>query len=269
MSLYICLGIFSQGIEFYPESKFKSNCIWCHGQGQNIVYFVSGRPPLQQICTWCNGSGKTLNEYYYRNCGAAAGRLCKALDYICSKEYYKAYLIYFDLYKNRHLHNIAAEAAYWLGVSYELGFDIQQDTKLAYEYYEYAKNNNFQLAIQAIDRISRNGFYEANETNRVNFISNYINYLKLQNYGYQMMQDSYSEIDNMINETNKEIRDIRKNETKGCTYCNGTGHYSNPNERYFSSGTYRCQNCGKMQSYSYHHSCTCKKCGGTGSVKRW
>ena len=83
------------------------------------------------------------------------------------------------------------------------------------------------------------------------------------------MQDSYSEIDNMINETNKEIRDIRKNETTGCTYCNGTGHYSNPNERYFSSGTYRCQNCGKMQSYSYHHSCTCKKCGGTGSIKRW
>ena len=67
----------------------------------------------------------------------------------------------------------------------------------------------------------------------------------------------------------REINDIRKNETTGCIYCNGTGRYSNPNERHFSSGTYRCQNCGQKQSYSSHHSCVCKKCGGKGSVKRW
>lgn len=259
----------SQEIDFYPENMLHTNCIWCSGQGRTILYFVSGRPPLEQLCTSCCGTGKVLSQYYYGNCGKAKGALIKAIGYASQKEYYKAYSIYFDLYQNKHLHNCGAKAAYWLGVSYELGFDIKQNTELAYQYYDYAKRYNFQLAYAAIDRISRNGYYAANETNRRNFFENYSRYLDMQILGNQMMLDSYREIDNKINETNREINDIRKNETTGCIYCNGTGRYSNPNERHFSSGTYRCQNCGQKQSYSSHHSCVCKKCGGKGSVKRW
>lgn len=269
MLMTFSMDVFPQNETFYPERMVVQPCVGCQGRGSNTIFFVSGRPPLPSICSYCSGSGKAFSSYYYHNCGSALGQIARGTNAIRQRNYQEAYRLFSHVYNNLNVHNKGAEAAFWVGTCYELGIGVYPDKNKAYEFYEYSKNNHCNLAAFAIDRIRRDGFYEADETSRKNFIAQYDRYQYFQYVGNQMMNESNREIDRMINETNKEIREIRKNEKMGCIYCNGTGHYSNPNQKYFSEGYYTCANCGERQSYSRRHSCVCKKCRGKGEVNRW
>lgn len=269
MFVLISMNIFSQNSDFYPESMLTTPCVSCQGTGTNIYYYPSRRPPMIIKCIYCSGSGKTYSGYYYNNCGGAAGLILRGTDYLMQNRYQEAYQLFKVVYDNKNLHNKGAEAAFWVGTCLELGFGVRQNKDKAYDFYLYSSGYNFNLAVETINRINRNGFFVANDESRNKFLANYNRYLQFQYIGNQMLMESNKEIERSIRETNEEIREIRRNEVKSCIYCNGLGHYSNPNEKYFNEGTYICRNCGKRQSYRYHHSCTCKKCGGTGYVKKW
>lgn len=260
LSIFVCSS-FAQTHKWYPNSATQQKCYVCGGSGYNT--FTGYR------CTGCGGRGYTSMTYESgANDGLAAALITKGKNFLCSKLYRQAFDCFWEVYQNMDKHNAAGHVCYWMGICYELGFGVNSDRDAALSMYKYSMEQNFPMGAEEYDRVIQEGFYPATEEYRVSFI-NYQKQKDIENaIRFQAMQGIYEDMNQLQQEQIEDIRHERENRTWNCPVCKGAGYYSNPNERWFSEGTYTCQNCGTTQSYSHHHSCRCKRCGGTGSVRR-
>lgn len=257
LHLFCNCSIWGQQGVWYPKNEITSICKLCHGNGFYIYK-----------CGVCRGTGYVTNDKFIKNNVKAYCMLHEAQYALCKKNYDYAYLLFSDLYTNSDKHTNVAESAYWMGICYELGFGVRVNRDKAWEFYNFSQRNGFHKAAYEINRINSNGFYVANEHQRKEYLQRLATEKNMEymqtSINYQMSKENEKTINEMIEDRRQE----RSNETRFCPQCKGTGTYSNPNEKYFSSGLYMCKNCGKKQSYGYHHSCVCKRCGGSGNVRR-
>lgn len=260
--LLVCFcSIFAQKHKWYPKSETQQTCFGCGGRGYNS--FTGFK------CMTCNGLGyNSMTAKAGANDGLANGLVITGKNQLCNKQYRLAFETFWEVYQNMDKHNAGGAVCYWLGICFEMGFGVNCDRDAALSLYKYSMEQNYSLGTKEYNRVMQNGFYPATNEQREKFVARQ----KQQDYEdairFEAMKDTYREINELQKEQLEERRRDRRNETWLCPVCKGSGRYSNPNERYFSQGTYVCNNCGKRQSYSYHHSCTCNRCGGTGNVRR-
>lgn len=252
---------FAQTHQWYPKSATQEKCFSCGGRGYNS--FTGYR------CMSCNGRGYTSMTFASgANDGLATRLIIEGKYCLYKKQYRKAFESFWEVYQNMDKHSQGGHVCYWIGLCYELGFGVNCDRDVALSMYSYSMDQDFSLGRKEYYRVLQDGFYPATEEQRDMIIYN----LKLQdredNIRFNAMQGIYNDIIDLQQEQIDDMRYERENRTSFCPVCKGNGYYTNPNERWFSEGTYTCQNCGTTQSYSHHHSCKCRRCGGTGSVSR-
>lgn len=172
--------------------------------------------------------------------GYAAGLYIRGQSYLAQCNPDEAFKCFHQAFKDGNI-----EAATVLGTMFELGAGIKVNTDLAWELYNYAKDRGNQIAILAINRINRDGFYEPTEANRKRFYSAF-------------RTDSNNSGGNIVNPNVGSSSGSTGNYRRACPSCNGGRICSScggRGEYWVETGTFTGRDTKKLV--------TCPVCRGT------
>lgn len=217
---------------------YAQRCTVCRGKGM-IGYL---------ICSSCGGSGTTQGQNAVMQNAYEAGKQFGKIN-IANIVDGKSAIINGDYATALTLFKESAEAGngealFYYGAMYELGMGVYPDRDFAYKCYSIGSNKGNGDCLYSLNRIKKDGFWEASETVRNNFRRLLKSYFESQN---NAIMNTYIQNNNS------------NSHNSGAHYCNSCG------------GTGICQSCGGNKTTTIDLIYTggqkvvnCPVCGGSG-----
>lgn len=222
----------------------KTTCSFCGGSG--VSYYLNG---FRYDCCFCLGKGIVTDPQWVMNRarknGAAEAQITIAQVDIMGGNNFTAFETLRTLFVKDD-HDRHGQAAYWLGICFEMGIGTTESQGMALKLYKYAKERNCTEGTEAFYRVTRKGFYPATDAQRKSFAER----LKVENEIKGAAAKAWLDANKSSNSSSGG------SSFDGCAVCGGSGRCSGCAGR----GQYQVSN----SFYNTSHYVDCKECHGGG-----